>query len=182
MAAWLIAAIDRLPPRVRRVAAAATAVLLLGGAITSLILEASTGGPARRTTPTTYAPSARAPVRPLPPRVRSPVFRVDLRLADRLARRFLVSYLQFAYGRRSAGSVKGVTAGLRSQLVTQRAQATPAERGRHPRIVSLATVGTMPGFVVATATIKDGGIAAYRLRFTLQEQADRWLVSSLQAG
>jgi hypothetical protein len=118
----------------------------------------------------------------LPPRVRSPVFRVDLRLADRLARRFLVSYLQFAYGRRSAGSVKGVTAGLRSQLVTQRAQATPAERGRQPRIVSLATVGTMPGFVVATATIKDGGIAAYRLRFTLQEQADRWLVSSLQAG
>lgn len=72
--------------------------------------------------------------------------------------------------------------GLHSQLITQRAQATPAERGRHPRVVSLATVGTTPAFVVATATIEDGGITAYRLRLTLQEQAGRWLVSSVQAG
>ena len=78
--------------------------------------------------------------------------------------------------------MKGVTPGLRSQLITQRAQATPAERARHPRVVSLATVGTTPRFVVATATIEDGGIAAYRLRFTLQEQAGRWLVSSVQDG
>jgi hypothetical protein len=183
MAASLIAAIERLPPRVRRAGVAATAVLLLGGAITSLTLEASTGGAARRTTPTVYAPSPRAPAaRQLPPRVRSPVSRDDLRLADRLARRFLVSYLQFAYGRASGGSVEGVTPVLRSQLIAQRRQSTPAERGRHPRAVSLGTVGTTPGFVVATATIKDGGIAAYRLRFTLQEQADRWLVSSVQEG
>jgi hypothetical protein len=90
--------------------------------------------------------------------------------------------LQFAYGRASAGSVKDVMRGLHSQLITQRAQATPAERGRHPRVVSLATVGTTPAFVVATATIEDGGITAYRLRLTLQEQAGRWLVSSVQAG
>jgi len=78
--------------------------------------------------------------------------------------------------------VEDVSAGLRSQLIAQRAQSTPAERGRHPRAVSLAMVGTTPGFVVATATIEDGGIAAYRLRFTLQEQADRWLVASVQEG
>jgi hypothetical protein len=90
--------------------------------------------------------------------------------------------LQFAYGRASAGSVKGVMPGLHSQLVTQRAQATPAERGRRPRVVSLAMVGTTPAFVVATATIEDGGITAYRLRFTLLEQAGRWLVSGVQAG
>jgi hypothetical protein len=183
MAAWLIAAIERLPPLVRRVGVAATAVLLLGGAITSLTLEASTGGATHTLAPTVVqAPARRAPALPLPPRVRPPVSRADLRLADRLARRFLVSYLQFAYGRGIAGSVKGVTPGLRSQLLTQRAQSTPAERGRHPRVVSLATVGTTPGFVVATATIEDGGIAAYRLRFTLQEHADRWLVSSVQEG
>jgi hypothetical protein len=182
MAAWLIAAIERLPPRVRRVVVAGTAVLLLGGAITSLTLEASTGGAARRSSHAVQAPSRRAPVRSLPPPVRPPVSRADLRLADRLARRFLVSYLQFAYGRESAGGVKGVTPGLRIQLIAQRAQATPAERGRHPRVVSLATVGTTPGFVVATATIKDGGIAAYRLRFTLREQAGRWAVSSVQEG
>jgi hypothetical protein len=182
MAAWLIAAIERLPPRVRRVGVAATTVLLLGGAITSLTLEASSGGAARRSTPAVQAPVRRAPGRPFQPRVRPPVPRADLHLADRLARRFLVSYLGFAYGRGSARSVTGVTPVLRSQLIAQRAQATPAERGRHPRVVSLATVGTTPGFVVATATIEDGGIAAYRLRFTLQEHADRWLVSSVQEG
>jgi len=181
MAAWLIAAIERLPPRVRRAVVAATAVLLLGGAITSLTLEASTGGEARRSTPTVHAPSRRLSRRPLPPPVRPPVSTGE-RLADGAARRFLVSYLQFAYGRASAGSMNGVTPGLRSQLIAQRAHRTPAERGRHPRVVSLATVATMPGFVVAAATIEDGGIAAYRLRFTLQEQASRWLVSSVQEG
>jgi hypothetical protein len=182
MAAWLIAAIERLPPPVRRAGVAATAVLLLGGAIACLTLEASTGGAARRSTPAVHAPSRRAPARPLQPRVRPPISRADLRLAGRLARRFLVSYLRFAYGRGSAGSVKGVTPGLRSQLIDQRARATPAERGRHPRFVSLATVGTTPGFVVATATIEDGGIAAYRLRFALREEGGRWLVSDVQEG
>jgi hypothetical protein len=127
----------------------------------------------------TVAPTLRAAVAAA---LRSPVSRVDLRLADRLARRFLVSYLQFAYGRASGESVKGFTPGLRSQLIAHRVQSTPAERGRHLRAVSLATVGTTPGFVVVTATIKDGAIAAYRLRFMLQEQADRWLVSSVQEG
>lgn len=182
MAAWLIAAIERLPPRARHAGVAATVMLLLGGAITSLALEVSTGGAGRRSTPAVHAPSRRSPTRPLGPRVRPPVSRAGLRLADRLAGRFLVSYLQFAYGMGGGGSVKGVTPGLRSQLIAQRAQATPAERGRHPRVVSLATVGTTPGFVVVIATIEDGGIAAYRLRFTLQGQADRWRVSSVQEG
>jgi hypothetical protein len=182
MAAWLISAIERLPPRARRVVVAATALLLLAGAITSLTLQAGQGREAGRPAVTVRAPARRPAAQPMPPRLRSPVFGSNLRLASRVARRFLRSYLTFAYGRGSAGSVKGVSAGLRSQLIAQRAQSTPAERGRHPRDVSLATVGTTPGFVVATATIKDGGIAAYRLRFTLQEQADRWLVTSVQGG
>src|ERR1019366_4922865 len=41
---------------------------------------------------------------------------------------------------------------------------------------------TTPGFVVATATIEDGGIAAYRLRFALREEGGRWLVSDVQEG
>jgi hypothetical protein len=182
-ASWLIAAIERLPSRVRRAGVAATAVLLLGGAITALTLEASTGGAGRRSTPAVHGPSRRAPARPLPPRnVRPPVSLTELHRADGAAGRFLVTYLQFAYGRGSAGSVKGVTPALRIQLIAERAQDTPAERGRHLRVVSLATVGTTPGFVVATATIEDGGIAAYRLRFTLQERDGRWLVSGVQEG
>ncbi len=182
MAARLIPAIERLSPRVRRAGVAVTAVLLLGGAIASVTLEASTGGGARRSTRAVHAPWHRAPARALQPRVRPPVSRGELRVAARLARRFLVSYLEFAYGRGSAVGVRGVTPGLRGQLIAQRAQATPAERGRHPRVVSLATLGTTPGFVVATAKMEDGGIAAYRLRFTLQERAGRWLVSSVQEG
>ncbi len=182
MAARLIAAIERLPPRARRVVVAVTAVLLLGGAITSLAREASTDGGSRRSTSTVHARSRRPSARPLPPSVHPPVSTGDLRRADLAARRFLVSYLKYDYGRASAGSVNGVEPGLRSQLIAQRAQATPPERGRYPRVVSLATVATMPGFVVAAATIEDGGIAAYRLRYTLQEQADRWLVLSVQEG
>ena len=99
-----------------------------------------------------------------------------------LARRFLLSYLKFAYGRARATAVEAVAPGLRSQLMRDRAQVTPAERARHPRVVSLGTVGTTPGFVVATATIEDGGIAAYRLRFALREEGGRWLVSDVQEG
>ena len=44
MAAWLIAAIERLPPGARRVVVAATALLLLVGAITALTLQAGGAG------------------------------------------------------------------------------------------------------------------------------------------
>jgi hypothetical protein len=182
MAASLIAAIERLPPRVRRIVVAATAVLLLAGAITSLTLEASHRGGARWSKPTVRALSQPTPAPLVPPRVGPPVSTADLRRVGRVASRFLASYLRFAYGRGSGGSVKGVTPGLHSELVAQRAQATPAERRRHPRVISVATVATTPGFVVATATIEDGGIAAYRLRFALREEGGRWLVSDVWEG
>ena len=51
MAVWLIAAVERLPPRARRMVLAAAAVLLLVGAITSLTFEARPGGGARRRAP-----------------------------------------------------------------------------------------------------------------------------------
>jgi hypothetical protein len=182
MAAWLIAAIERLPQRARRVIVAATALLLLAGAITSLTLQGGRGREAGRPAVTVRAPARRPAARPMPPRLRPPVSASNLRLAGRVARRFLVSYLKFAYGRASATSVEAVTLGLRSQLTRDRAQVTPAERRRHPRVVSLTTLGTTPGFVVANAILEDGGIEAFRLRLTLREQAGRWLVGSVQEG
>jgi hypothetical protein len=182
MAAWLIAAIERLPQRARGVVVAATALLLLAGAIAALTLQAGRGREPGRSAVTVPAPARRPAARPVPPRLRPPVSGSDLRLAGRVARRFLLSYLEFAYGRARGTSVEAVTSGLRSQLMRERAQVTPAERGRHPRVVSLAMVGTTPGFVVATATIEDHGIAAYRLRFALQEQGGRWFVSSVPEG
>ena len=93
-----------------------------------------------------------------------------------------MSYLRFAYGRATARSVVDVAPALRSQLISGRSPITPIERHRHPRLVSLHTIGTMPGFVVATATVDDGGIASYRLRFSLQERKGRWLVGAVQEG
>src|SRR5690349_19067165 len=175
MAAWLIAALERLPRRARRVVVAATALLFLAGAITSLTLEAGGGRETGRSVVTVRAPARRPAAQPMPPRVRPPVSGSDLRLASRVASRFLRSYLQFVYGRAGAISVEAVTPGLRSQLSRDRAQVTPAERARHPHVVWLQVLGTNPGFVLATASVEDGGIAAYRLRVALREAGGRWL-------
>jgi hypothetical protein len=71
---------------------------------------------------------------------------------------------------------------VRRQLLRERAQLTPVERRRRPRVVSMQTVGTTPRFVVATAVIDDGGVTTYPLRFTLQREAGRWAVSSVEDG
>ena len=106
----------------------------------------------------------------------------QLRGAVNVAGRFLRSYLRFAYGRASPSSVLAITPGLRSQLSRERAAVTPAERDRRPRVVALQVIGTTPGFAVATATVADGGITRYRLRFTLQRHSSRWAVGSVGEG
>src|SRR5947209_5095297 len=130
MAAWLIAAIEHLPLRVRRIVVAAVAALLLAGAIASLTLEANHSGGASPRTPIPPARSrpAPAPARPSPPRVSPPVSGPDLRAAAAVARRFVLSYLQFAYSRAGGTSVKAVTPGLRGQLMLEHVRVTPAER------------------------------------------------------
>jgi hypothetical protein len=182
MAAWLIAAIERLPRRARGGVVTASALLLLAGAITSLTLQAGRGREPGGSAVTVRAPARRRAVQPMPPSLRPPVSESDLRLASRVARRFLCSYLKFAYGRARAISMQAVAPGLGSQLMRDRVEVTPAERARHPRILSLRVLGTDPGFVLATARLGDGGIAAYRLRFSLREEGGRWLVSDVQEG
>ena len=71
---------------------------------------------------------------------------------------------------------------LRRQLTRARAQVTPVEQSRRPRVVSLTALGQGSGVVVATALIADGGITTYALRLTLQEQRPRWLVSRVDEG
>ena len=182
MAAWLIAALERLPPLARGVVVGAVAVVGLATMLTTLTLEGRRGGHARKPTVTVPpAPEPRAPRR-LPPAARGPVSSIGLHRAALAADRFVRSYLRFAYGRASAGSVRAVAPALRSELMREHVHVTPAQRVRHPRVVSLGVVGTTPGFVVATATVDDGGVAAYRLRFSLRERAGRWLVSNVEDG
>ena len=161
---------------------AAVAVAGLATALATLTLEGRPGGHAQMSTATVPpAPKRRAPRRS-PPTALGPVSSTGLHRAARVADRFLRSFLRFAYGRTSAASVRAVAPALRSALVRERAQVTPAQRVRRPHAVSLRVVGTTPGFVVATAIVDDGGVAVYRLRFSLQERAGRWLVSNVEDG
>jgi hypothetical protein len=161
----------------------ATALLLLAAAITALTFEAR---PVERPHRPAWSPAPVVrrllPNRLAPRAARQPVSAAELRRASAVAERFAASYLRFAYGRAPVSSVVEITPVLRSQLILGRSPATPIERQRHPRLLSLRMVGTMPGFVVATATVDDGGIAAYRLRFTLRERSVRWLVGAVEEG
>jgi hypothetical protein len=107
---------------------------------------------------------------------------VELVRARAVAARFVAGYLLFAYGHASAGSVSAATPGLRGELVHARAQLTPVERRRHPRVISLDAEGRAPGVVVVTAMIEDGGIAGYALRVTVQRSSRGWVVSSVDEG
>jgi hypothetical protein len=182
MTAWLIAPLERLPPRVRRIVVAVVALVLIGAAITALRIAPSPGTGARSSRPAPRAPARQTARHPSPQRLAPPVPGPELRRARDAAERFLGSYLSFAYGRARAPSVTPVTPALGNQLTRERAQITPVERRRHTRVVSLRVVGMTPGFVLATATVDDGGIAAYPLRFTLQRSAGRWSVSSVLEG
>src|SRR5947209_2845833 len=182
MTGLLLAALERLPARARRVSVAVGALLTLGAAIAALTLTApreGDGHPRRSAaSPRPSAAATQTSSRRLPP----PVAATDLFGARQVAERFLAGYLPFAYGRASAATVAGVTPALRRQLLREPARVPPAERRRRPRVVSLQLVGTTPGFVVATAIIDDGGLTTYRLRFALQRESGGWAVSSLPQG
>ena len=180
MSELLLTALERLPPRVRRLVIAVGALLALGAVMAALTLTNPHGGHKRRA-PAQHPAAAGSP-RPSPPRIPPPVSTAAMLQAHQVADRFLAGYLPFAYGRGGALAIRGITPALRRQLLRQRAQLTPVERRRRPRVVSLQTIGTTPAFVVATAVIDDGGLTTYHLRFALQLQAGGWAVSSVAEG
>jgi hypothetical protein len=94
--------------------------------------------------------------------------------------RFLASYLRFVYGRASAASVAAVSAALRDQLARGGVAVTPAERRRHPHVVSLQVVGERPTAAIARALVEDGGITAYALRVTLRRERSAWVVRAIR--
>jgi hypothetical protein len=177
MIAWLASLLERLPPPVRRVAVVALALLALG-AVAVIVTPSSGVAPRSERAPTRASPTP-GPARPGRQGPSSPVPAVQLVQARRVAVRFLASYLPFAYGRAGAGSVSAITPALRGQLIRERAQVTPVERRRHPRVASLQVVGKTVGVVVATAMIEDGGITTYAQQFTLEQRGGGWAVSSV---
>src|SRR5436305_1279986 len=141
MTGLLLAALERLPARARRVVVAMGALLGVVAAIAALTLT----GPRerdrrhRRSASPPQPIAAATPSQRLPP----PVAATDLFRARMVAERFLADYLPFAYGRASAATVVGVTPALRRQLLREPAR-VPAEQRRRPRVVSLQLVGPSP--------------------------------------
>ena len=153
-------------------------MLLLGAAVLALAPTRGVGERSHRPLTRAKTTGMKHTAGPRPSRVPS----AQIARARRVARTFLAGYLHFAYGQVSAASVRAVTPLLRRQLTRDRAQVTPVERARRPRVVSLTALGQGSGVVVATALIADGGITTYALRLTLQEQRPRWLVSRVDEG
>jgi hypothetical protein len=155
---------------------ALAALLGMAAAMAAVMLITPHGGRERK------APAKRPTSAVSPRRLPPPVSAAVMLQGRQVAARFLAGYLAFVYGRGSARAIRGITPALRRGLLEQRAQLTPMERRRRPRVMSLQTIGTTPGFVVATAVIDDGSVATYRLRFTLQRRAAQWAVSSIEEG
>ena len=155
-------------------------LLALGAVMAALTLSSPRGGHKRRPA---RATSGR---RELAAHLAGPGAAAGLHaamfVARRVAERFLAGYLRS----RTAAAAHSRSVASRRRCAAscwrQRAQLTPVERRRRPRVVSLQTIGTTPAFVVATAVIDDGGVATYRLRFTLQAGGGRWAVSSVEEG
>ncbi len=180
MSELLLAVLERLPSRVRRLVVAAGALLALAAVMAGLTLTSLHGD--RRRQPVRRRPVSRPVQLTSPHRLAPPLSATAIAGSRRVAERFLSGYLPFVYGRGGALAIRGITSTLRQQLLRKRAELTPVERRRHPRLVSLQTTATTPTFVVATARIDDGGVTTYHLRFTLEGRAGRWLVSGVQEG
>ena len=71
---------------------------------------------------------------------------------------------------------------LRGRLRRQHAVAVPAERRRHPRLISLLVTGRDGGILVATGLVDDGGIANYAVRVTVRKTPSGWLATSVDGG
>jgi hypothetical protein len=162
----------------RRLIVAAFAVVTLS-VVASALAPAPRPGRGTGPAPTEPTGSVHAPSRPQHP---PPISAGAVKGARDAAARFLAGYLRFIYGRGSARAVDAMAPALRLQLTRTRAEVTPVERRRHPRVSSLTAVGQAPGIVLATALVADGGVATYALWITLREDRSGWLVSAVGGG
>ena len=127
MTELLLTALERVPPRVRRVVIAVGALLALGAVMAALTLTNPHGGHKRRA-PAQHPAAAGSP-RPSPPRIPPPVSTAAMLQAHQVAARFLAGYLPFAYGRGGAVRGQGHHAGAAPPAA---AAAGSADAGRAP--------------------------------------------------
>jgi hypothetical protein len=98
--------------------------------------------------------------------------------AQRVARRFLGSYLPVLYGRRPARTIVDTDQHVHASLVSA-SHTPPAPRRSHPRVTGLAASRQSDGSVLEIATINDRASPVYRIVFTVAKQDGAWRVTQL---
>jgi hypothetical protein len=104
------------------------------------------------------------------------VDRSQLSAAREDAQAFFTSYVAYLYGQLPARRVFHLSPSLRQQLDSDRAEATPAERGARARITRLSVaIGYEPMTMVAVAVVRADG-EVLRLTAMLQPSRSTWRV------
>jgi hypothetical protein len=101
--------------------------------------------------------------------------------AEQVTRRFLAGYLAYAYGHGGADQIIGADRSLRSSLQATYVLASPAQRARRPRVISLRPA-VAEGKLSVAAVVNDGGLVDYRLDITLAFEDGRLLVSGVDGA
>ena len=99
--------------------------------------------------------------------------------ARRVGERFLVGYVAYLYGHRSADRLQGCTAALRREVSHSRARVPPARRARRARVVGSRAVAQGSTSVVVTITVDDGDLAAFPVAAIVERRGGRWRVPRL---
>lgn len=138
--------------------------------------------PAARTPSTAPSPSPPAAASEAPSEEGPPVgreaSRKDVAEASRAARRFLLGYLPYAYGQRSASDLRSATPRLRSRLARERPRVPAGERGRRPRVVLVHADGAGPQRAGIAALVSDG-VRRYSVSLELERTAVGWMVTGV---
>jgi hypothetical protein len=104
------------------------------------------------------------------------VSRSELRIVKRTARRFLLDYLPFTYGRGSARHIRAASARLRAELAAEPPRVSPRERRHRPRVVLLQLDGTGRAWAGVVALVDDGA-RRYSVALTLARIGRGWQVT-----
>jgi hypothetical protein len=104
------------------------------------------------------------------------VSRSELRIVKRTARRFLLDYLPFTYGRGSARNIRAASARLRAELAADPPRVPPRERRHRPRVVLLQLDGAGRAWAGVVALVDDGA-RRYTVALTLARVGRAWQVT-----
>lgn len=170
---------DRPLPEDTRVLRIVVVAILLLGAVAFIALRSAAPQPAS----STAAPVAASPVpAPAPASGEAstsrPVSAGELHAIKRSARRFLVSYLPYSYGRAPATAILGVTPGLRAGLTSSPPRVSSSERRRRARVIVLQAEGATTRRARVLAVITDGA-RTYSLSVTMQPVDGVWTATAI---